>query len=189
MPPQLPTGRALAISAPWRPCVLARAFSGTPSVGDPPRDAPPQAARQQQPRSHGGPWSSSTGGLLSIGNGRNKNNNTNSNSNNTNSTGASDSGRPSSQRGDAASRLLGRYKGHAENALRAKQAQLELLRNQKNSNDYLKQMPRRWAAGDVYSPHDLSPVEMQKWRRRSKRTNDVVDALGIRPLDMYKVNE
>ncbi|KAL3963354.1 hypothetical protein ACCO45_000358 [Purpureocillium lilacinum] len=91
-----------------------------------------------------------------------------------------------SQRGDAASRLLSRYKNRAETALRAKQAQLELLRNQKNSNDYLKQMPRRWDAGDVYSPHDLSPVEMQKWRKRSQRGGDVVDALGIRPLDMYK---
>ncbi|KAG6011756.1 hypothetical protein E4U41_005444 [Claviceps citrina] len=60
------------------------------------------------------------------------------------------------------------------------------MRNAKNSADYLRQMPRRWAAGDVYSPHDLSPVEMQKWRRRSLRRHDVVDALGIRPLDMYK---
>ncbi|UKZ65681.1 uncharacterized protein TrAtP1_006876 [Trichoderma atroviride] len=61
-----------------------------------------------------------------------------------------------------------------------------MMRNQKNSNDYLKQMPRRWDAGDVYSPHDMSPVEMQKWRKRSPRGGDVVDALGIRPLDMYK---
>ena len=93
----------------------------------------------------------------------------------------------SSQSGDAASRLLSRYKTKAEAAIKTKQAQLELLRNRKNSNDFLKQMPRRWDAGDVYSPHDLSPVEMQKWRKRSLRSNDVVDALGIRPLDMYKV--
>lgn len=71
--------------------------------------------------------------------------------------------------------------------MRNKQAQLDMMRNQKNSNDYLKQMPRRWDAGDVYSPHDMSPVEMQKWRKRSPRGGDVVDALGIRPLDMYKV--
>lgn len=71
--------------------------------------------------------------------------------------------------------------------MRNKQANIELLRNQKNSNDYLRQMPRRWDAGDVYSPHDMSPVEMQKWRKRSPRGGDVIDALGIRPLDMYKV--
>lgn len=72
--------------------------------------------------------------------------------------------------------------------LQAKQAQLEKLRSRKLSSDYLKQMPRRWEAGDVYSPHDLSPVEMAKWRTRSQRKADVVDVLGIRPLDMYKVS-
>lgn len=80
-----------------------------------------------------------------------------------------------------------RYKKVGQTSLRNKQTQLDMMRNQKNSNDYLKQMPRRWDAGDVYSPHDMSPVEMQKWRKRSPRGGDVVDALGIRPLDMYKV--
>lgn len=68
-----------------------------------------------------------------------------------------------------------------------KTAQMDFLKNQKMSNDFLRQMPRRWEAGDVYSPHDLSPVEMQKWRKRSVKNNDVIDALGISPLDMYKV--
>jgi hypothetical protein len=80
---------------------------------------------------------------------------------------------------------LSRYTDkHSRSRLESVQA----LRNSKNSSDYLRQMPRRWDAGDVYSPHDLSPVEMQKWRKRSLRGNDVVDALGIRPLDMYKVS-
>ncbi|EQL02059.1 Ribosomal protein S18 [Ophiocordyceps sinensis CO18] len=57
----------------------------------------------------------------------------------------------------------------------------------KDSQDYLRQMPRRFEAGDVYSPHDLSSVEMAKWRRRrGPRNYDVIDTLGIRPLDMYK---
>lgn len=68
-----------------------------------------------------------------------------------------------------------------------KSQQMDFLKNQKMSNDFLKQMPRRWQAGDVYSPHDLSPIEMQKWRKKSVRNNDVIDALGINPLDMYKV--
>jgi small subunit ribosomal protein S18 len=48
-------------------------------------------------------------------------------------------------------------------------------------------MPRRWQPGDVYSPHDLSPAEMRKWRRHSPRTVDIVDTLGLEPKDMYKV--
>ncbi|KAL6702180.1 hypothetical protein J3F84DRAFT_356998 [Trichoderma pleuroticola] len=88
--------------------------------------------------------------------------------------------------GDVAANLMTRFKRDGQIIQRNKQANIELLRNQKNSNDYLKQMPRRWDAGDVYSPHDMSPVEMQKWRKRSPRGGDVIDALGIRPLDMYK---
>lgn len=90
-------------------------------------------------------------------------------------------------RGDAAARLIERFKSRSASYTQEKTAQMEFLKNQKMSNDFLKQMPRRWEAGDVYSPHDLSPVEMQKWRKRSVRNNDVVDALGISPLDMYKV--
>lgn len=64
---------------------------------------------------------------------------------------------------------------------------MDVLKSQKVSSDFLRQMPRKWEAGDVYSPHDLSPVEMTKWKKRTKRNSDVVDALGISPLDMYKV--
>ena len=45
---------------------------------------------------------------------------------------------------------------------------------------------RRWKAGDVYAPHDLSPVEMQKWRQRHRSNTDVFDALAINPLHEYK---
>ncbi|KAI8725343.1 hypothetical protein NCS52_00105100 [Fusarium sp. LHS14.1] len=93
---------------------------------------------------------------------------------------------PRVQPGDAAARMMERYKARDASFVREKTAQMEFLRNQKMSSDFLKQMPRRWEVGDVYSPHDLSPVEMQKWRKRSVRNVDVVDALGISPLDMYK---
>ena len=46
---------------------------------------------------------------------------------------------------------------------------------------------RRWKAGDVYAPHDLSPVEMKKWRQRHQSNTDVFDALAINPLHEYKV--
>ena len=49
-------------------------------------------------------------------------------------------------------------------------------------------MPRRWQAGDVYAPHDLSPAEMGKWRRLRSRQRDLVDMLGLNPLDMYRVS-
>lgn len=164
MPPRLPFQCALrALSQP------SRAFSSTPAIASPPRE-PPHPPRHTQPQT------SSTSSLLSIDRApRNP------------APGAPSSTNSGSERGDAASRLLSRYKDRAETAVRNKQAQIEFLRSRKISSDYLRQMPRRWDAGDVYSPHDMSPVEMQKWRKRSPRRNDVVDVLGIRPLDMYKV--
>ncbi|KAI5356501.1 Putative ribosomal protein S18 [Septoria linicola] len=48
---------------------------------------------------------------------------------------------------------------------------------------------RRWKAGDVYAPHDLTGIEMAKWkkmRRRPKPKFDVVDQLHLKPKDMYK---
>ncbi|KAI1778113.1 ribosomal protein S18 [Hypoxylon cercidicola] len=54
------------------------------------------------------------------------------------------------------------------------------------SEDYTRQITRRWNAGDVYAPHDMSPSEMAKWRRNQARKKDLVDMLGLRPLDMYR---
>lgn len=56
-------------------------------------------------------------------------------------------------------------------------------------DDYARQMTRRWNVGEVYAPHDLSPSEMAKWRRNQARKKDLVDMLGLRPLDMYRVSE
>lgn len=50
-----------------------------------------------------------------------------------------------------------------------------------------KQMARPWRRGDVYSPHDLSPVEMKKWRRRNILPKDAFDATAINPMDEWKV--
>ena len=46
---------------------------------------------------------------------------------------------------------------------------------------------RRWKQGDVYAPHDLSPVEMQKWRNTQRPSVDVFDILAINPLNEWKV--
>lgn len=53
-------------------------------------------------------------------------------------------------------------------------------------DDYLRQSSRKWQTGDVYSPHDLSPSEMSKFRQASSRKRDLVDLLGLKPLDMYR---
>ncbi|KAI2625693.1 ribosomal protein S18 [Hypoxylon sp. NC1633] len=60
------------------------------------------------------------------------------------------------------------------------------LKELNHSDDYARQMTRRWSIGDVYAPHDLSPQEMAKWRRNQARKKDLVDLLGLRPLDMYR---
>lgn len=90
--------------------------------------------------------------------------------------------------GDAAARLLNRYKQRGRADAASLESAHNYLREQKIANDYLRQMPRRWQIGDVYAPHDLSPAEMNKWRRKKMRQADVVDMLGIRPQDMYKVS-
>ncbi|KAI0134056.1 ribosomal protein S18 [Xylariales sp. AK1849] len=60
------------------------------------------------------------------------------------------------------------------------------LRQKNSADEYMRQMPRRFNVGDVYAPHDLSPVEMRKWRKTTTVQRDLVDLLGLRPLDMYR---
>ncbi|KAI1331619.1 ribosomal protein S18 [Xylariaceae sp. FL0255] len=62
----------------------------------------------------------------------------------------------------------------------------ESLRNRNAQVEYLRQLPRRWNPGEVYAPHDISASEMNKWRTNRKRQTDVVELLGLRPLDMYR---
>jgi small subunit ribosomal protein S18 len=160
MPPRLPapsTASAILRS-------VIRPFSTTAPAAAPREFAPPAGAHNNR-----------------LANLNNSSNNKNTSNNRTGNRGGGFT------RGDAAARLLDRYKSRANSYSMEKSQQMDFLKNQKMSNDFLKQMPRRWQAGDVYSPHDLSPVEMQKWRKKSVRNNDVIDALGISPLDMYKV--
>ena len=53
---------------------------------------------------------------------------------------------------------------------------------------YQKHIYRKWQPGDIYSPHDLSGVEMNKWRlTRGKPRIDAFETLGINPINEYKV--
>ncbi|KAK8125509.1 ribosomal protein S18 [Apiospora kogelbergensis] len=61
------------------------------------------------------------------------------------------------------------------------------LRGKNISEDYRRQMPRRWREGELYAPRDLSEVEAAKWRKMTSVQRDLVDLLGLRPLDMYSV--
>lgn len=61
------------------------------------------------------------------------------------------------------------------------------LRMNNMTDNYLRQMPRRWRTGDVYSPRDLGSVEMNKWRTSRRPKKDILDVLGINPLDNYRV--
>ena len=46
---------------------------------------------------------------------------------------------------------------------------------------------REWKAGDVYSPHDLSPAETRKWNEKRSPSKDAFDTVNVNPLDLYKV--
>ena len=62
----------------------------------------------------------------------------------------------------------------------------ELVDN-KLGQDLTRQISRRWREGDIYAPHDLSEVEMAKWKKRTRPDFDVFDVLNFKPLDHYKV--
>ncbi|CAK7230757.1 hypothetical protein SBRCBS47491_007696 [Sporothrix bragantina] len=63
---------------------------------------------------------------------------------------------------------------------------LERMAERKVSEDYARHMPRRWNQGDVYAPHDLSPNEARKWKKAAQPMEDIVDMLGINPMDEYR---
>ncbi|KAM0285630.1 hypothetical protein ACHAQH_001336 [Verticillium albo-atrum] len=74
----------------------------------------------------------------------------------------------------------------SEAQLARKRFELQQLRDRKTSDDYIRQMPRKWRTGDVYAPHDMHPHQLAKWKRRSSPKHDVTDLLSVNPLDQYK---
>lgn len=63
----------------------------------------------------------------------------------------------------------------------------ERTKERTQRNDLAKQISRNWNSGDVYAPHDLSDVEMLKWKQPRRPMKDIIDILGVNPLDHYKV--
>ena len=75
----------------------------------------------------------------------------------------------------------------AQNA-QTQQDPMQQLKQLHKSQDLEKLQSRRWRVGDIYSPRDLSPEELKKWRTPQKVKQDVFDVLGINPLHEYKVS-
>jgi small subunit ribosomal protein S18 len=66
------------------------------------------------------------------------------------------------------------------------QAHIKDMRQNLTTDNYVRQMPRRWRVGEVYSPRDMKPAEMSKWRQGRPPKKDMVDILGFSPLDNYR---
>lgn len=56
-----------------------------------------------------------------------------------------------------------------------------------NRENLARQSTRNWKPGDIYAPHDLSPQEMVKWKQPKQPKRDIIDMLGLNPLDHYRV--
>ena len=48
-------------------------------------------------------------------------------------------------------------------------------------------LARKWQAGDIYTPKALTPLEVKKYKAMKNPSRDIFDALGIDPIDAYKV--
>lgn len=84
--------------------------------------------------------------------------------------------------------LKEQYKGPTPTPkLAGRRGGINQLEKLSRAAEFEKYQLRSWREGDVYSPHDLSSVEMVKWKRRQKTKMDAFDALGINPLHEYKV--
>lgn len=61
------------------------------------------------------------------------------------------------------------------------------MKDKNNNANLARQSTRNWKPGDIYAPHDLSPQEMRKWKAPKQPTKDIIDMLGLNPLDHYRV--
>ncbi|PGH00802.1 ribosomal protein S18 [Blastomyces parvus] len=61
----------------------------------------------------------------------------------------------------------------------------QAMQDQRN-RAFERQQKRYWESGDIYSPHDLSPAEMMKWKKKKSPSTDAFDALSLNPLHLYK---
>lgn len=90
--------------------------------------------------------------------------------------------------GNALQRTLDRNQGEGYKQFAKNNADFDAKRKAAMEREELaRQMFRKWQGGDVYAPHDLSYQELKKWIKPRQPSKDVIDMLGINPLDHYKV--
>lgn len=90
--------------------------------------------------------------------------------------------------GSALLKTLDRNKGEGWSSLGKTKAHVIEKRKMYAERDELaSKMHRKWQGGDVYAPHDLSYQEQKKWIKPKQPSKDVIDMLGLNPLDHYKV--
>ena len=90
---------------------------------------------------------------------------------------------------DAKARLAGDLAAHEQAT--GDQVVVATVRSLQNLSieEFANRLFRHWQLGDIYSPSELSPAHMAKSRTsRTLRNVDIVDELGLRPIDMYKVS-
>lgn len=102
-------------------------------------------------------------------------------------------GRPRPQQGNAdsarhAAELLSTMQNQNRNqpAAVVSETAAQAVKNDWLGKQLNNQLSRRWHVGDVYAPHDLSPVEMKKWKKKGTPAIDAFDALDMNPIDEYK---
>lgn len=97
------------------------------------------------------------------------------------------SGQPGQLTGhDHLSRLL--HDSNSKQKLKINSDNLaQRAKDNNNSANLARQSTRNWKPGDIYAPHDLSPQEMRKWKAPKQPTKDIIDMLGLNPLDHYRV--
>ncbi|EEQ87719.1 hypothetical protein RJZ56_001530 [Blastomyces dermatitidis] len=86
--------------------------------------------------------------------------------------------------------LYSRFAERSQRESMMKQSMRERFEKQaiqeQRARAFERQQKRYWESGDVYSPHDLSPAEMMKWKKKKSPSTDAFDALSLNPLHLYK---
>ncbi|KAK7730962.1 hypothetical protein SLS63_005632 [Diaporthe eres] len=86
---------------------------------------------------------------------------------------------------DALSNLMNAAHTHERLTIRSDNTTQRAKENT-NRENLARQSTRNWKPGDIYAPHDLSPQEMVKWKQPKQPSKDIIDMLGLNPLDHYR---
>ncbi|PSR97628.1 ribosomal protein S18 [Coniella lustricola] len=100
-------------------------------------------------------------------------------------TNSSNAAKGNSDKGEALHNLMQRRKAF-DSISDKKQVFEERVKGFTERGEFVRQATRTWKEGDVYAPKDLSSGEMKKWKQPKKPTKDILDMVGINPLDHYK---